>query len=176
MFWWCVTWRAWAWKPRLCAGWGIKISLLNPWLCAVCHHMLSDALSLAPCSRLPLAISYRRGSINRARSTLGRLEERKERSCCDPLWLLKPQSERSGYMNSSRHTHTTNTHKTHTHTHTPAHTHAKLHWESGSCNGNSESWALLCHSEPKSLWHWVTTGLPVCSFACLHVWAWRSSM
>lgn len=82
-------------------------------------------------------------------------------------------SKHSGYMNSSsRHT----THTANTHINTHLHTHAKLHWESGSRSGNSESWALLCHSELKSLWHWVTTGLPVCSFVCLHVWARTSSI
>ena len=117
---------------------GIKISLLNPWLCAMCHHMLSDALSCPVCAA---AASYllQTWSINRARSTLGRLEEREKRSCCDPLWLVKPQSKHSGYMNSSRRTHTTTHAYKHTHLHTHTHTHTKLHWESGSHNGNSES-------------------------------------
>lgn len=57
---------------------GIKISLLHPWLCAVCHHMLPDALS---CPVLTAAVSYRfiTRSINKARTTLCRLEERKNR-------------------------------------------------------------------------------------------------
>lgn len=147
---------------------GIKISLLNPWLCAaVCYHMFSDALSWP---MLTAAASYilHTWSTNRAHTTLARLEESDRDRAMIHFGWVKPQSKHSGSMNSNRHaTHTTNTYK-----HAHLHTHAKLHWESGSHNGNSESWALLCHSEPKSLWHWVTTGLPVCSFyvsACVSV-------
>lgn len=153
-------------------SWTSKRSLFKPRaLCCVPPYALW-------CSILPPAQGSRRLSLTHvkkkkkhsAQTTLFWLEERKERWCCDPFRLVKPQSEHRGNMNSSRHA-------THTHTHacgieTHLHTHANLHWESGSYNGNSESSALLCHSEPKSLWHWVTTGLPVCSCVCLQVWAW----
>lgn len=80
--------------------------------------MLSDDFS---CPVLTAAASYlfTTWGINKACTTLGRLEEKKDRSCCDPLWLLKPLSKHSSYMNSSGHT----THGTHTHTHINTHLH-----------------------------------------------------
>lgn len=60
-------------------------------------------------------------------------------------------------------------HVTHAHTHT----HACVQSCTGRVGRAMESLShehSTYHSDPKSLWHWVTAGLPVYSFVRLHVW------
>lgn len=133
--------------------WEIKKNFFCTPACVPCVTIRSVMLCPALYSRLPSSTKKAHGSMS------GRWEERqKDRKIVLRSWwgLWDGYRTRAACM-------------LHAHTHKCSCV-QRCTWRVGRAMESLSHEHSTYHSDPKSLWHWVTAGLPVYSFVCLHVW------